>query len=105
MGHWARAQAQAQPQKAWAMAPPARFLGLGPGAGSVAHDVGPMCYGVVTCNASCFGCFGSCIGSCIGPGPLEYHYLLITKIAMPGIAILVIRKKEHVQLYLFLSPK
>ena len=50
MGHWARAR----PQKArgpWAR--PARFLGLGPGPGPMAHDVGPKSYVLWPCPMSC----------------------------------------------------
>ena len=46
MGHWARAQPQ-NPRGPWAW--PARFWGLGPGPGPMAHDVGPMSYGHVLC--------------------------------------------------------
>ena len=48
MGHWARTRAQPQ-QARWPGPWPARFLGLGLGAGPMAHDVGPMSYGLVPC--------------------------------------------------------
>ena len=45
MGHWVRARGPARWRGPW----PARFLGLGPRPGPMAHDVGPMSYGLVLC--------------------------------------------------------
>ena len=57
MGHWAQA---------WA----ARFLGLGPspGPGPMAHDAGPMSYGLVLCPVA--------LSNVLWPCPMSYGPVL-----------------------------
>ena len=73
MGHWTEPQDigqghgtkdKAMGHRTGAVAWPARFLGLGAGPGPMAHDVGPMFYGLVLCPVA--------LSHVLWPCPMSY---------------------------------